>query len=754
MRILGPTARRIATAAVACGLLVPWVGSPARAQPDVFGTAPGSRYKLSENVRVDRPDSTVQTYLQRVDQLLADGQWDEAVETLREVMEESGGKLLEVTERRLVSVRDFCQLKLASLPPDALGLYRSRVDPVARKWYEDGVAGRDRRLLLNVVEQAFASSWGDDALNALAEMSLEQGDYARARSCWERIVPVDPPSEGPSTWLSFPDTDLDLAAIRARLVLVSLLEGSPDRAAEELAQLARLHPDARGRFGGREVDYVEALTALTSERATWPAGRVSPGWPTFAGSPRRNRIAPDPIDVREVAWRVPLEPTLPAHNSIWGRGAPSRRVAEDPRTPLSYHPLLAGNLVLINNQVEILAVDVETGGPVWNRRRAEIFRDQFDEQVHALYNPPDNLGVPRFTMTAHDGKLYARMGAAVTSSPPRTAMAGGTGYLVCLDLRAQGRLVWKIMPPEPGWAFEGSPVTDGTNLYVALRCSDIQPQAHVGCYDATTGRPRWRQFVCAAETPARGMLHETTHNLLTLQRDTLYYNTNLGAVAALAADDGRLKWVSLYPRVRRGDLLEPAPHWCRDLNPCLFDRGRLLVAPCDSRRIFALDATTGQILWHTGPEVEDAVHLLGVAGDHLIASGAKLYWISLGVTDAGKLKHVWPDGHEKLGYGRGVLAGDCVWWPTREKIYLFDQATGQPKKTVSLVTRGTTGGNLLIGGGYLLIAGSNELVALRQGSPPPQEPAEGLTAGRARPTWGTFPTCRELKWHPGNVPGT
>ena len=34
-----------------------------------------------------------------------------------------------------------------------------------------------------------------------------------------------------------------------------------------LAQLARLHPQARGRFGGREVNYVEALGAMLAESA-------------------------------------------------------------------------------------------------------------------------------------------------------------------------------------------------------------------------------------------------------------------------------------------------------------------------------------------------------------------------------------------------------------------------------------------------------------------------------------------------------
>ena len=61
------------------------------------------------------------------------------------------------------------------------------------------------------------------------------------------------------TWPGYPDTDLDLAAVRARLVLVSILEGAADRARAELAEFTRLHPDARGRLGGQEGQYAASV---------------------------------------------------------------------------------------------------------------------------------------------------------------------------------------------------------------------------------------------------------------------------------------------------------------------------------------------------------------------------------------------------------------------------------------------------------------------------------------------------------------
>jgi hypothetical protein len=152
------------------------------------------------------------------------------------------------------------------------------------------------------------------------------------------------------------------------------------------------------------------------------------------------------------------------------------------------------------------------------------------------------------------------------------------------------------------------------------------------------------------------------------------------------------------------------PHWRRDLTPCLYDRGTLLVAPADTADIFALDAQTGQMLWQTA--LEDATQLLGVAGESLIAAGGRLYWIGLAGPQRGRLQHVWPDGQEKPGYGRGLLAGGDVLWPTRENVYVVDARTAQVKKAIDLVSLGVRGGNLLVAGRRLLVADDRGLVAL------------------------------------------
>lgn len=687
-----------------------WAGLPVWAQQ--WELQPSEPFALSGAVQLDLAEVTTLALLERARSGLAHQQWEEAIQTLRQVSDTAGEKLMPLNEWRYVSLRDYCQMQLAAMPPEALRIYRRQVDAVAETWYRQGLAQQDEALLAKVVDEALASSWGDDALLALGELALESGDYARARWYWERIVPFDAPSVQPPQWPGYPDSALDLAAVRARLVLVSILEGSFDRAREELAQLARLHPQARGLLGGQEVAYVDALLQLLAESRQWPEPAPPRDWLSFGGNAQRNGRAGEQIEGGRVLWRRVLP----------GEEIPPLVAGEDgsPASP-SHFPVVAGDIALVCNQGELWALRVSTGKPAWADTPV-VYRGRFYQGPGDLANPRGTFGAPRFTLTIAGDRVFARMGTAVSAGPQEPVSTIRPGYLVCLSLSRQGALRWKI-EPEEGWAFEGSPVADQSRVFVAMRRSDVRGQAHVACFDAATGALLWRRFVCGAETPARGQLFESTHGLLTLYRGTLYFNTNLGAVAALRSADGRILWLSRYPRAEKVDLAHPAPNWQRDPAPCLYDRGMLLVAPADTPAILALDAANGQVLWRSGPELADAVHLLGVAGEHLIASGGKLYWIALRGEKRGRVCHVWPDGPDRPGYGRGLLAGRDVLFPTRERICAFDQLTAEPRKVIDLMPQAARGGNLVPAGDRLLIASDRELIALGPGAASDEPPA-------------------------------
>jgi outer membrane protein assembly factor BamB len=802
-----------------------WLILPLWQAPLAWGQFGFGPVEISGSVNLDEADSAVRAHLERVKAYVADRQWDDAVETLRQVMENHGGKMIPLTRMRYINVADYCHLQTASLPAEALALYRQRVDPLAQQWYDEALAQRNAPRLAEIVEKMFCSSWADDALLALGEMELERAHHGAARRCWERLIEV-PPARIPaarfeavrgsadlpadqkellekwyagdnasengaasefyqlrgdpavpdevaralvqfwqgqqlaSTRLAYPGTTLPLSDIRARLVLVSIMEGSLKRARDELQAFARLHPDAAGRLAGRQAKYVDTLEALLASAETWPDAAPAEDWRTFAGSPSRTKVAPRSLDLGGPAWEpISLGDPLAA-NGANSRAYSLRRIGEDAQRLLSCHPLVVGDLVLFNNQSQIFAFNVNTGEPAWagdpERPRGEIFADKGALASAGRMN--GGLGVPRFTMTACDNKLFARMGSQVTSRPLESSDRGG-GYVVCLDLAAQGRVVWTIpredekSADDDKWSFEGSPLVDGTDVYIAMRKSDVRPQAHVACFDVQTGRRRWRALVCAAETPGAGQAEEISHNLLTLDQGTLYYNTNLGAVAAMSARTGRVQWASLYPRAKKAGpdgQDKRTAHFYRDLNPCIYYRGILLVAPADCESLFALDAASGELMWETQLP-EDVVHLLGVGHGNLLASGDSLWWID---AQRGKVVKHWPDT-TPLGYGRGILMGDQVVWPTRDALYVFDQEVSPrqtaPRDPIALATgREATGGNLVASGPLLLIATPEKLFAFQQTGQRPSATRSNLAARKNAQNQPTSATIKVVATAPSD----
>ena len=67
----------------------------------------------------------------------------------------------------------------------------------------------------------------------------------------------------------------------------------------------------------------------------------------------------------------------------------------------------------------------------------------------------------RYSLTWHKHLLFARMGSPITGQPLDGELAVSPGYVVGLDMRAEGRQLpgFPLRPDEDRWHFEGSPVT-------------------------------------------------------------------------------------------------------------------------------------------------------------------------------------------------------------------------------------------------------------------------------------------------------
>jgi outer membrane protein assembly factor BamB len=733
---------------------------------------------LANDVALPELTNDTRVHLQRVEALLATGQTVEALDSVRRVMTAAKSAIIEVDSphaaagfRCYLPVRVALQMKLAEwheTAPEMLRIYRQQVDGVAQRWFDEALESGDEAGLRRIVDQYFCSRVGDNALFWLGEFAFQRGDYATARSAWERIHPsfrwasdgtrfdrytglpswlllrqVDLQRNWPQIveavtgrvtkgrWLAYPDTDLDIDSVRARLVLCSIMLDQRQRAKIELEIFRRLSPGAVGRLGGKRGNYVERLQQLLNESQSWPASKLSSDWPTFGGAPNRSRHVARAVDVAgQPIWRLPL-PIQSWIDPV--DGANRLRIGEDPNRLLSFHPIVVNDLVLFgtdDQSVDVQAVNLHTG--------AIVFQTNSEPTPAATYDDRLARTVPRFTMSSSGSRLFARViGRGADTS---AGNAPTRSRLVAIDLRAEGRLRFDVQLEAPAWqgdwSFEGSPVCDESYLYVAVRRLDaVRAESHLACFDARDGKLCWRQFICAAQSLG-GDHREIPNNLLTLDEGVLFYNTNAGAVAAVAAQDGAIRWLTRYPRAANDSDVPPdldMSYRFRDLNPCLVQDGLVYVAPADCSRLFALDAATGHLIWTTPEEIGgDIVHLLGVADGHLIGSGEGLYWFDAynGQLAAQVSGDFHPsEGHarqEPRGCGRGLLANKNVYWPTRESIFVFDQRIIKTEsgwnpvllRDIDLVSRRVAGGNLVMVDGILLIASGDHLYAFNESGLP------------------------------------
>jgi outer membrane protein assembly factor BamB len=701
----GKKGRRLAIGAATLLLFLADPLLPFSPSPILASAAPPPRFR--ESVSLDT-DSAVAKKLSTVDDYLAEKQWEPAHKILEDLAAESRDKLLEVAPGRYLSVARFTNIALASLPAEGLAAYRRKVDPRARGWLETGIRDRNPADLEQVVERAFASSFGDDALLLLGDWAWEAGDTNRARRYWTQIVPIagDPESQTPTPVLRYPDTDLDLPAVVARLVLASTVEANLERARRELHTFKQLYPAAEGQLAGQSGNLAEILTAAIADAKEWPEQPPSPSFETFAVRPDRSGELPRGVDVGGLQWSVDLPVSAPAMSA---RGW-------DSRPPLCYHPVLFEDVVLVCDAERIFGWNVHTGKPAWSADAKRKLDSPLapSPQDAVLYPPAPGggpppplqpiIGQPQYTLTVDAGKLYARMGTPVTS-PAANELVPLRSELVCLDLAdAQGKLLWKIETAdiEPGWAFEGSPLVSGNRVYVALTRAQPQIETSVACFDTRTRRLLWHRRICSAVGGFAEGRNTVSHRLLTLADDSLFYSTDVGAIAAIDARDGRLRWVVTY------EHQPPEEHSDGRLTPCLYHHGVVVAAPGDADELFGIDATSGIIVWRQ--RLRGGVrHLLGAAGDALVVGGDFLWGLDL----AARGHVLWRVGAEdpaSHGYGRGLLADGSVYWPTREEVLIVDRKSGGIQRRIPLAARfGASGGNLAIAGGLLLVAQPDRL---------------------------------------------
>lgn len=761
---------RVAVAGLFACVLIVAIG-PAHSPVQAVAVEAGQT-RPSPHIREVR--GVVRGQLDRYELLLRNGHVDEAIGLISRILDgteilvgtefsdRAGQGAVGIGDSRYVGLSEYCHHLLAQLPPPALARYRQTVDSIAESWYTQGIAQRDERQLRRVVDRMFCSRWGDDALLALGELALQRADYQQARNDWQRISRRLRSQAGKTLlWSTYPDADLDLAAVRARLTLVSIRAGQWDRAGLEIDLLRQFYPNARGHFGGREVNFAEHLSELLAQARDWPPPAVRGDWPTFAGAAQRTNAATQSFGNRfQQQWKL--------DRKAWAGGGEASRY---PASPL---PIVAGNVLLFGKAGQIHAVDLATGRPACGRQSAIFSLDGAREvSPSARKKHPKRQRQSLIGLSAAGDRVFATFAAALPAfssfrAADRSSDVGGS-RLVGLDLNRDGALFFRQAPRAKGWMFAGAPIVvravpnanfygdraDGDRVLVATVQHDVRRRISIACFDVASQRLLWRREVCELDNnfgddfAAEKNQHASTRVapvMLTVDSGIVYCNTNCGAIAAMRASDGHLLWIRTYPRT----AVVPTTSSGRaiaDGLPCpvIFCRGLLLIVPTDSCELLALDAADGAIVWRR-PTPARGARLVGVAGEKLVLSGSRLWAFR---TATGELLAGW--GDETAGKngraGQGAIAGDTIYWPARcqptgQAILAVDIASGQTTEIMAggepwrlsqpsdaASASGST--HVIVAGGRLVVANGAQIFIFQQAVSPADNSADNAAGTHA-----------------------
>jgi len=439
------------------------------------------------------------------------GDYRLAMEMYQQVIDNYPSSLYRVSNMGvfLPAVR-YCQLRMLRFPKPYLDLYRTNHDAAAREAFELARRRHSLEGLAHIRDTMLVTSYGGPAMLLLGDAALDGGRHLEALEYYTMVRDY------------FPDEKLRTPELRLKIALCRKALGDSAAAADE------------AKFAGESVLEAKHLQIFKETVEKEPTAKIAVE-PQRASAPH--------IAMDDYAPFPPSEDPMGLRKPVWARDLGGSRDALFVFT----QPVVTEHSVVYRHRNILYSRSLLNGELRW----------RFDDGGRRTWQGQSPGQQPMDDIVVGNGLVYAplfRQGA----------------NLVAID-EITGQLRWSYGPmsaateEEQMMSFGASPATGGANVFAGYVLNNIRGAAHVDteyglmAFDAATGRVRWRTALCRLR-PGQDMfrlggggggrnLIRSFHTPPLYREGTVYHTTNAGAIAALDALSGQIKWIMRYPYI-------------------------------------------------------------------------------------------------------------------------------------------------------------------------------------------------------------
>jgi len=538
------------------------------------------------------------------------GEFREALEIYQKVIAEHDEDLHRVSKFGVfVPVVQYCQRRILQFPWRDLAFYRTKYDARAQEAFEQAWRKNSLEGLADVADSMLATSYGGRAMLALGDSAFDRGHYLEALEYYRTVREA----------FSTRDRRLHTAELALKIAYCQKVLGDKTTSTNgEDAPLTLPSPQVGRGWGEGELPANQrALLEQAVAKAaplTLPSPQGGEGW--GEGASRSQLSSPPYASADDFTLMPPTKDPLGIAPAVWEHVLPGSR--ED--CYACTHPVVTGNSVIYRHKNIVYCRSLLTGQLRWkNDLGGRVSWQNWDERQY-----------PQEDVLVQDGLVFAPL-----------QKVGPT--LVAMD-EVTGQLRWAYGPmvastkEEAQMRFECAPSGGPRTVYASYVLDNIEGDCHIDseygviAFESTTGRISWRQPVCRLRPGlfSAQFAMKRRNRILSFTSPPLYHEgtvyccTNAGAMAALDALSGRVRWVMRYPyyalpysvhdatrkfgagggavEYTRVRAYPHSPMFWYNQRP-LLNGERLYLTPVDSPFLLCIERRTGRILW-TKPKGE------------------------------------------------------------------------------------------------------------------------------------------------------